>query len=89
MLFPPHHRTWILDPRAEVEIDRAIAENPQVEKQVAGVEWVLVRSPERGNQIAPDAYLYTNSPATQRASLITVLYKYNDSEVEVMSIWIR
>ena len=54
-----------------------------------GVEWVLVRSPEKGEQVGPDVYVYVNSQATPQASLITVLYAYNDDEVNVLRLWIR
>jgi hypothetical protein len=72
-----------------VEVDRAVAEDAHVDEELRGVEWILVRSPEIGEQIAPDVYLYVNRKAIPRASLFTVMYSFNDKQVEVIRIWIR
>ena len=82
-------RSWVLDARAEAELDRAVAEHPRIEEEIRGVEWVLVRSPEKGQQVAPDVYLYVNERVTPNASLITVLYSYDHNHVEVLRLWIR
>lgn len=89
MLFPPFRRTWILERHAQESLDAACKENPNIEDQVRGVEWMLARSPERGTQVAPDVYLYVNRKATAFAALITVLYSYNEVEVTVLRLWIR
>ncbi len=89
MLFPPFRRTWILEHHAQESLDAACHENPKVEDEIRGVEWMLVRSPELGTQVAPDVYLYVNRRATLFASLITVLYSYTEAEVTVLRIWIR
>ena len=47
------------------------------------------RSPEKGDQIGPDIYLYVNRKAAINSSLITLLYSYNEAQVEVLRIWIR
>jgi hypothetical protein len=89
MLFPPHRRTWILDEHAQKAIDEAIAEHARIEEEILGVEWVLVRSPEEGDQVGPDVYLYINTRRRPNASLVTVLYTYNENEVNVLRVWIK
>ena len=74
----------------EDEIDRAKnCGHSRIEDELQGVEWVLARSPEKGDQVGPDVYLYVNRRAVTTASLITLLYSYNDVQVEVLRIWIR
>jgi len=89
MLFPPHRRTWIVESHAQAVIDASVAVNPQMEDEINGVEWMLIRNPGRGVQIAPDVYLDVNNPVSPNASLITTMYTYNEDEVNVLRIWIR
>jgi hypothetical protein len=90
MFFPwQRHRTWILEPHAQATVDAAVTEHPRIDEEIRGVEWNLVRSPEKGDQVAPDVYLFINTKRRPNASLITVLYTYNDNEVNVLRIWIR
>jgi hypothetical protein len=89
MLFPPHNRTWILDPHAQTTVDEAVSEHPRIEEEMRGVEWVLIRSPEKGDQVGPDVYLYINIRRRRNASLITVLYTYDEDEVNVLRVWIK
>ena len=89
MLFPDNMRSWVLESHAQSEVDAAVSINAKIEMELRGVEWILIRSPEKGSQVAPDVYLYVNRKATSRDALITVLYAYDDHEVTVLCIWIR
>lgn len=89
MLFPSFYRTFVLSEQAREEVDRALAANPHVGEELRGVEWILVRSPEKGDQVAPDVYLYVNRRAITGAALFTVLYEYDDDQVDVLRMWIR
>jgi hypothetical protein len=89
MLFPPFRRTWILEEHARKTIDEAVEEHPRIEEEMMGVEWVLAKSPEKGAQVGPDVYLYINARQRPNASLITVLYTYNENVVNVLRVWIN
>jgi hypothetical protein len=90
MLFPRFPiRTWILEAHPQAEVDRAVSEHPRIDVEVRGVEWVLVRSPEKGLQVGPDVYLYVNRQRTPQSSLITVLYAFTENDVTVLRMWIR
>ena len=82
-------RSFILSNEAAAELDKAAAEVHRVEEEMRGVEWVLIRAPHLGSQVGPDVYLYVNRKASSTASLITVLYSYDEDKVEVLRLWIR
>lgn len=89
MFFPSFYRTFVLSEQARQEVDRAVAASPHIEEELRGVEWILVRSPEKGDQVAPDVYLYVNRKAITGSSLFTILYIYDDVQIEVLRMWIR
>ena len=89
MLFPPRRRTWIVEQHAQIVMDAAVEADPQMEDEINGVEWMLIRNPGRGVQVGPDVYLDVNHPVNAQASLITTMYTFNEDEVNVLRIWIR
>ena len=82
-MWQKHYREFVLSHKAADALNRAATSHPRIHEEMDGVEWVLVRSPEMGVPVSGGLFLYVNSRATSGASMIALLYSYDEVRINV------